>query len=157
MGRPIMWCQAAAAAAAGFFFSLFFPAGVWRLCRRATWPLYKSSHSRLEVCVVSASPRPVFLPLPPARCPPLPPPLSLPARLSDSSFTLPPVVSLPPASAPSKKQKQITEHAHVHVHALWLKQQTDVWTSKSGPMERAQTELLFVFLFFCFFFKIISP
>lgn len=88
-----------------FFFLFFFPAGVWRLCRRATWPLYKSSHSRLEVCVVSASPRPVFLPLPPAHCPPLPPPLSLPARLSDSSFTLPPVVSLPPASAPSKKTK----------------------------------------------------
>lgn len=57
-----------------FFLSFFFPAGVWRLCRRATWPLYKSSHSRLEVCAVSASPRPVFLPLPHSLYPPLPHP-----------------------------------------------------------------------------------
>lgn len=57
-----------------FFLSFFFPAGVWRLCRRATWPLYKSSLSRLEVCVASASPRPVFLPLPHSLYPPFPHP-----------------------------------------------------------------------------------
>lgn len=49
-----------------------------------TWPLYKSSHSRLEVSILSASPRPVLLP-----SPSFPSPRLLAFQLyTDSSFTL---------------------------------------------------------------------
>lgn len=112
-----------------FFLSLSlfsFPAGVWRLCRRATWPLYKSSHSRLEVCAVSASPRPVFLPLPHPRLPVLPSPhLGASQRDSLTQASLSRrllFLCLLHLRYQKKKEKIITGRTH----ALWLKQQTDV-------------------------------